>query len=511
MSSSRLPNPALSRRGFLVLGSALTLAACTRETATSRTVVQPDSDAVRAAEGRRRIAGAPVREVTLRAEPQTIDLAGVRARTWSYGPLPAAEIRVRQGEVLRAEVINQLPAPTTVHWHGIALRNDMDGVPDMTQAPIAPGSSFRYEFTVPDAGTYFFHPHVGVQLDRGLYGPLIVEDPADGSDYDLEAVVVLDDWLDGVDGRDPDQELRRLRDGGMAGMHMGDGGHGGMGETSMDGMGMGGDPNLPLGADGGDVEYPYYLLNGRVGDDPVTFTGRPGQRMRLRIVNAGSDTAFRVAVGGHRLRITHSDGFRVQPVTTDSVLVGMGERYDAIIDLADGVFPLVAGAEGKTGQAFALIRTGGGSPPPPNVRPAELNSPPLTADALSAAEAVRPARRTPDRILDVVLGSDMREYTWTVNGKAFPDTDPLDVTEGERVRLRFVNRTMMAHPMHLHGHTYQVVTATGTGPRKDTSLVLPMRTVEVDFDANNPGRWMTHCHNIYHGEAGMMAELSYVD
>ncbi|MBF6487242.1 transcription termination factor Rho [Nocardia otitidiscaviarum] len=457
------------------------------------------------------VATALVEEVTLRAEPQTVDLAGVRARTWSYGPLPASEIRVRKGETLRAEVINDLPAPTTVHWHGIALRNDMDGVPDMTQAPIAPGSSFRYEFTVPDAGTYFFHPHVGVQLDRGLYGPLIVEDPADGSDYDLEAVVVLDDWLDGVDGRDPDQELRRLRDAGMAGMGMGGGGHGGMGETSMDGMGMGGDPNLPLGADGGDVEYPYYLLNGRVGDDPVTFTGRPGQRMRLRIVNAGSDTAFRVAVGGHRLRITHSDGFRVQPVTTDSVLVGMGERYDAIIDLADGVFPLVAGAEGKTGQAFALIRTGGGSPPPPNIRPAELNSPPLTADALSAAEAVRPARRIPDRILDVVLGSDMREYTWTVNGKAFPDTDPLEVTEGERVRLRFVNRTMMAHPMHLHGHTYQVVTSTGTGPRKDTSLVLPMRTVEVDFDANNPGRWMTHCHNIYHGEAGMMAELSYVE
>lgn len=506
MSSTRLPHPALSRRGFLVLGTALTLAACTRQTPSGRAVVQPDSDAVRAAEDRRRVAGAPVREVTLRAEPQTVDLAGVRARTWSYGPLPASEIRVRKGETLRAEVINALPAPTTVHWHGIALRNDMDGVPDMTQSAIAPGSSFRYEFTVPDAGTYFFHPHVGVQLDRGLYGPLIVEDPADGSDYDLEAVVVLDDWLDGVDGRDPDQELRRLQDAGMAGMGMG-ADHGGMGG----GMGMGTDPEAPLGSDGGDVRYPHYLINGRVGDDPVTFTGRPGQRVRLRLVNAGSDTSFRVAVGGHRLRITHTDGFPVEPVTTDNVLIGMGERYDAIVELGDGVFPLVAGAEGKTGQAFALIRTGGGTPPPPDVRPAELDSTPLTADALSAADGVRLSRRGPDRVLDVVLGSDMTNYVWTINGKAFPDREPLDVTEGERVRLRFVNHTMMAHPMHLHGHTYQVVAPTGAGPRKDTSLVLPMRTVEIDFDATNPGRWMTHCHNIYHGEAGMMAELSYVD
>jgi FtsP/CotA-like multicopper oxidase with cupredoxin domain len=232
--------------------------------------------------------------------------------------------------------------------------------------------------------------------------------------------------------------------------------------------------------------------------------------MRLRIINAAADTAFRVAVGGHQLRITHSDGYPVQPVATNSVLIGMGERYDAIIDLADGVFPLVAAAEGKTGQGFALIRTGGGAPPPADLRPAELAAPPLTADRLTALDAVQLPGRNPDRTLDVTLGSDSTQYIWTINGQVYDKRTPLDVTEGQRVRLRFVNKTMMFHPMHLHGHTFEVVTPAGTGPRKDTSIVLPMQTVEVDFDATNPGQWMMHCHNAYHGEAGMMTVLSYI-
>ncbi|MGW4248939.1 multicopper oxidase family protein, partial [Nocardia sp. NPDC004722] len=443
------------------------------------------------------------RDVTLRAAPTTVDLGGVQVRTWAYGDaLPGKEIRVAKGEVLRADLTNALPAPTTVHWHGLALRNDMDGAPDLTQPAVAPGGTFRYEFTVPDAGTYFFHPHVGVQLDRGLYAPLIVEDPADGADYDLEAVVVLDDWLDGVDGRDPDQQLRKLQQQGMAGMD-----HGGMDHG---GMGMSADPNAPLGSDAGDItDYPYYLINGRIGTDPVTFTGRPGQRLRLRIINAASDTAFRVAVGGHRLRVTHSDGFPVQPVTTDSLLLAMGERYDAVIDLADGVFPLVASAEGKNGRAVALIRTGGGAPLATDVRPAELTTPPLTGGQLVAAESVRLPARKPDRILEVALGMGKGDYVWTINGKSYPDHAMLNVAAGERIRLRFVNKTMMFHPMHLHGHTYQVVNPAGTGARKDTSIVLPMQTVEADFDANNPGQWMIHCHNAYHGEAGMMSVLSY--
>ncbi|MGY1948722.1 multicopper oxidase family protein [Nocardia asiatica] len=519
MSSTQFPHSAsMTRRGFLALGAsaatAAVLAACSKDTPGARALVQPDSDAVRTAENNRRAAGANVRNVSLRAEPTTVDLGGVQVQTWTFGgKLPGQEIRLSRGEVLRADFTNALPAPTTIHWHGIALRNDMDGMPDLTQPAVQPGGTFRYEFTAPDAGTYFFHPHVGVQLDRGLYAPLIIEDPADGKDYDVEAVVVLDDWLDGVNGRDPDKELQQLRDKGMAGMDMGGSSgmnHGGMDMGGSSTMAMPADPNAPLGSDTGDVTYPHYLINGRLGSDPVTFTGRPGQRMRLRIINAASDTAFRVAVGGHQLRITHSDGYPVQPVTGASLLISMGERYDAIIELADGVFPLVAAPEGKSGHAFALIRTGGGNPPPATVRPAELTGRPITADRLVAVESVRLPNQKPDKTLDVTLGSDTHKYIWTINGKEFPDHSPLDVTEGQRVRLRFVNTTMMFHPMHLHGHTFQVVTGSGTGPRKDTSIVLPMQTLEVDFDTDNPGQWMVHCHNIYHGEAGMMSVVSYV-
>ncbi|WP_227997531.1 multicopper oxidase family protein [Nocardia australiensis] len=511
MSPKQFPsNAPMPRRGFLALSAstaaAAALAACSNRAPSSRDLVLPDSDAVRAAENQRRAATANIRDVTLRAEPTTIDLGGVQVQTWTYGGcLPGQQVRLTRGDVLRAEITNALPAPTSIHWHGIALRNDMDGTPEITQPHINPATAFRYEFTVPDPGTYWFHPHVGTQLDRGLYAPLIVEDPADGADYDTEAVIVLDDWLDGVNGRDPDKQLRHLQANGMSGMNMG-----GMSGMNMGGMSMPTNPNTRLGADTGDVkDYPYYLINGRIGTDPSTLSSKPGQRMRLRIINAAADTAFRVALGGHQLRITHTDGYPVQPVTTSCVLIGMGERYDAIIELADGVFPLVAVAEGKTGQGFTLIRTGGGNPPPADVRPTELAAPPLTVDKLTATDAVRLPQRKPDKPLDLTLGADSNKYIWTINGRVYDQRTPLDITAGQRVRLRFVNQTMMFHPMHLHGHTVQLTTPTGTGPRKDTATVASMQTIEADFDTTNPGQWMIHCHNAYHAEAGMMSILSY--
>lgn len=502
-----IPVP-LSRRAFLALGAgtatAAVVAACSTSTSAGRGVaVAPNSDAVRIAEEARRAGTARRVSTALRAAPATIDLGGVEVQTWAFdGRIPGPEIRLRRGDVLRADLTNGLPADSTIHWHGIALRNDMDGVPGLTQTAIAPGGAFSYEFAAPDAGTHWFHPHVGLQFDRGLYAPLIVEDPDDGRDYDLEAVIVLDDWLDGVTG-DPDQQLAKLRKEGMPMRGMSGGG-------SMEGMAMPVDPHAPLGTDAGDIDYPYYLINGKIGTDPVTVAGRPGQRLRLRIINAGADTAFRVVVGGHLLTVTHCDGYPVQPKTGNSLLIGMGERYDVVLTLGDGVFPLVAAAEGKKGQGFALIRTASGDAPAADVRPTELGGTPITSQQLSAAEAVRLSPRTPDRVHDLVLETATTGYTWTINGKIYGEHIPLEVTQGERVRLRFVNKTMMFHPMHLHGHTFEVVKATEPGPRKDTALVLANQTVEVDLDATNPGQWAVHCHNLYHGEAGMMSVLSYV-
>lgn len=485
--------------------SALTLgglAACSTGTATT---VSPTSEAVRRAEQARR--GSQAGLVTARLTPRRtrIDLGGRTVSTWAYGDtVPGPLIRATAGDRLQVSVHNQLPDETSVHFHGIALRNDMDGVPGVTQDPIASGGSFDYSFTVPDPGTYFYHPHVGVQLDRGLYGVLVVDDPAEPGRYDDEWIVVLDDWLDGT-GRTPDEVLADLTaagasssaSGGMAGMD----GMGGMGNNM---GGMGGKGSSILG-DAGDVTYPYFLVNGRSPADPTTFRARAGQRVRIRFVNAGTDTAFRVALGGHRLTVTHSDGYPVQPLATDALIIGMGERYDVVVTLRDGVFPLVASAEGKHGQALALVRTGSGRPPTARVHPAELDGLVLLGTDFVAASSVRLASRDIDTQHDLVLSGSMSPYRWTINGRSFPDIAALEVQQGERVRLVFANHSMMSHPMHLHGHTFEV----DGGARKDTVIVRPMQQLVVDLDANNPGQWMTHCHNLYHAETGMMTVLSY--
>lgn len=470
--------------------------------------VGPASDAVRRAEARRRTSGQKVVTADLIARAATVSLGGLAVPTWVYGDsVPGPLLRANAGDLLRVNVTNELDTDTSIHWHGIALRNDMDGVPGITQKPIRAGSRFAYEFTVPDPGTYFYHPHSGVQLDRGLYGVLVVDDPDEPGDYDQEWVVVLDDWVDGT-GRTPDDILKKLQSAsgssdsdGMGSMDMGDDSMGGM---DMGAMGEGMQSRLLGGA--GDIDYPHYLVNGRTAGAPRTLTGKPGQRIRIRIVNAASDTAFRVALGGHRLTVTHSDGFPVEPDTTDALLIAMGERYDVVVTLGDGAFPLVASAEGKTGQGLAVVRTGAGSTPRPTVQVSELRRRVMLSTDLVSIKDVRLGTKSPDRQLDLVLGGTMAPYRWTINGKAFRDAEPLQLFEGERVRLRFQNRSMMFHPMHVHGHTYGLVRG---GARKDTAIVRPMQTLEVDFDADNPGQWATHCHNIYHAEAGMMTTLSY--
>jgi multicopper oxidase len=211
----------VSRRSLLRAGLAAgglgMAAACTRQQADGpgegERFVAPDGEQVRAAEQAR--SPGRVREVRLAATTGAVDLGGLAVSTWSYGDrLPGEPIRVTAGEVLRAVLANDLPVDTSIHWHGIALRNDADGVPGVTQPPVRPGEEFTYEFVVPHPGTYFFHPHSGTQLDRGLYAPLIVEDPNEPLVYDQEWAVVLDDWLDGVTGT-PDEVLEQLR-GGMA-------------------------------------------------------------------------------------------------------------------------------------------------------------------------------------------------------------------------------------------------------------------------------------------------------
>ena len=485
--------------------------------------VTPDGPEVAEAEKKR--GSGPVRNVTLTATPTWLDLGSRAVNSWAYGDeLPGKEVRVTAGDTLALTLANHLPQSTSLHWHGLALRNDMDGVPGVTQRPIKAGASFDYRFAVTEPGTYWLHPHSGVQQDRGMYAPLIVEDPKEPLAYDKEWVVVLDDWIDGVDGSTPDAVLAELRkgmgtgshsDSGQEGMDHGETDHGDMdmgdmeGDSSAEGgpsrMLMGATSKL-LGGDAGDVDHPYHLVNGRTATDPQTFRAQPGDRIRIRFINAGGDTAYRVALGGHTMTVTHTDGYPVEHASTDALLLGMGERYDVLVTAKDGAFPLTALAEGKKRSALAVLRTGGGAPPTSTTRPAELDGRLLTADRLKAAEGVRTDSRTPDRSTTLTLTGSMAKYDWAIDRKPYTPDQRHPVLAGERVRLTFRNHTKMWHPMHLHGHTFALPDG---GARKDTVIVLPGRSVTVDLDADNPGLWMLHCHNIYHSESGMMTILGY--
>jgi FtsP/CotA-like multicopper oxidase with cupredoxin domain len=413
----------------------------------------------------------------LDAGPVTVDLAGTLVTSWGYaGSVPGPELRVREGERLHVRLHNALPEPTSVHWHGISLENPMDGTPGLTQAPVEPGGVFDYAFTVPEAGTHWYHSHSGHQLDTGLYGALVVEPRREELAYDREAVLLLDDWRDGVDP------------------HAGhDGGHGGEAEPTSD-------------ASFGGRAYPHLLVNAHPPADPAVVEVRRGDRLRLRLVNAAADTGLRVAVGGHRLTVTHADGMPVAPVTVDALRIGMGERYDVLVDArTPGTWPIAVAEEGGDGLGRAVLRyvDAVDPAPPPGARPAELDGRLLDYTDLVAAHDPR------------LAGSPDREFALTLRGT---DIDvaglaadaPLDVTAGQRVRLAVRNDSAKWHPVHLHGHHFRVTGADGRGPRKDTASV-PARGGELvlDFVAGNPGDWMLHCHNHWHMEDGMARTIRY--
>jgi FtsP/CotA-like multicopper oxidase with cupredoxin domain len=519
----------LTRRGFIAAGIAggFALAGCGQSSTTSSSAQM--AAAIAAAEAARPHSGHTV-TASLTAQPAQIDLGGPIVHTLAYGDtVPGPLIRAKVGDELVVTVANRLDSATSLHWHGIALRNDMDGAAPATPNIVA-GEDFIYRFSAPNSGTYWGHPHVGLEGDTGLYLPVIIDDPNESA-YDTEWIVVMDDWTDGV-GKSPQQLYDALTapkssapsasattspppttpkrratsrppttpktsppsTTGMPGMPAGT-----VGTSKL------------LGGDAGDIAYPYYLINGRIPSAPTTFNAKPGQRIRIRFINTGSDTAFRVALAGHSMTVTHTDGYPVVPTKVDALLIGMAERYDVTVTADDGVFPLVALAEGKNALASALLSTGAGSPPDPRFQPAELNKRIGTVDIFTATAPVNVGPAEPGLDLPVVLGGDMAKYEWTINGEPYSRTNPVHVRLGQRPTITFDNTTMMYHPMHLHGHTFQMIKADGSpGARKDTVIVLPKQKSKAVLIADNPGLWQLHCHNTYHREAGMQTLLDYV-
>lgn len=463
----------------------------------SETVADPGTNARRA-----EMPTGQIQDIRLVAERGEVEVGPDTVyRTWLYnGQFPGPEIRAGEGDRLRIVVENRLSdAATTVHWHGIPVPNAMDGVPGLTQEPIPPGGSMTYEYGANPAGSFMYHSHMNLQLDRGLVGPLIIEERTPHIDYDREHVLIFDDFLPG--SPKPLEELARSGEDAQRGMM------GGM-------MGRGqrrGRSSMMGGMSGIAPAYTGLLINGRLPSHPAEFAVRRGERARLRFINPSSATSYRIAIAGHPMTVTHADGQPVEPVAADRLTLGMGERYDVVVEASNsGVWPIVAvPVNGDTQPARALLRYA-------DAQPSEVRD--GVPEGLRRGRALRysdlqattslPARRSPDRTFNLRLsgGMMMRPDVWTIDGQTYPDAEPLEIREGELVRVNMSNMSMMLHPMHLHGHFFRVGNAL-----KDTIIVEPhMGRASFEFVADNPGRWLFHCHNLYHMEAGMAREFRYV-
>lgn len=482
----------------------------------------------------------------LAATTRTIDVDGRAATVLGLmRPDGGQGLILDAGGRFAVSLENRTGEPTLIHWHGLTPPWDQDGVPDTPKPLLAAGETRAYDFAVGDGGTHWMHAHT-LQEQRLLAAPLIVRRAADGAADEQEVVVLLHDFS----FRPPEEILAGLRkpgDGGHAGHAMpgmpspngskgmdhgamptaghdmgGMAGHGGatagmphdMPGMKHDMAGMGHDmPGMkhePAGMamDLNDIDYDAYLANDRTLGDPEVFRVEKGGRVRLRIINGATSTAFTIDTGALEASLIEVDGQPVTPVKGRRFAMTMGQRIDLrlAVPKEGGAFPVLALREGATERTGVVLATAGAAVG----KVAGVGSTRAPALDLTLERSLRaaapPAARKPDRTHVVDLTGDMAGYSWAMSADAFP------VKQGERVEITMRNHSMMSHPMHMHGHHFQVVAIDGErfpGAVRDTVLVPPMRSVTIAVDAGNPGRWAFHCHHLYHMATGMMAFVTY--
>ena len=498
------------------------------------------------------------------------------------GVLPAPLIRLREGQNVRLHVENTLDEDTSIHWHGLLVPFEMDGVPGVSFPGIKPRSTFTYEFPVRQSGTYWYHSHSGHQEQQGHYGPLVI-DPA-GADpvaYDREHVIVLSDWS----FLHPHQLITKLKQ---------EGGYFNRQKQTLLGQLRGG-PEERMSAseramwgrmrmdptDIADVAASTYtyLVNGHGPLENWTGLFRPGERVRLRIVNAAAMTIFNVRIPGLAMTVVSADGQNVRPVTVDEFQIGNAETYDVIVQpTEDKAFTFVAESIDRSGMGRATLapRLGMSAPVPPlRERPTltmkdmgmggmdhgsmdhgamghgaaapmdhgtmdmrdKSKVPPsvkvgVGVDSIAMAPVDRtgepglglenvghkvltyrdlmaltpnPDKRPPTRTVEVHLTGNMERFMWSFDGQKYSEgVEPIRFERNERARVVLINDSMMTHPIHLHGHFFEVVNGhTGSHPVKHTVMVLPGGKVSFDLTADAPGDWAFHCHLLLHMHAGM--------
>ncbi len=493
------------------------------------------------------------------------------------GVLPAPLIRLREGQHVRIHVENALDEDSSIHWHGLILPFHMDGVPGISFPGIKPGATFTYEFPIRQAGTYWYHSHSGLQEQMGHYGPLVI-DPAgaEPAPYDREHVIVLSDWT----FRHPHQVMARLK--AQAGyfnrrkQSLSDGAMSAADRAAWGRMRM--DPTDIADVTGATYTY---LVNGHGPDANWTGLFAPGERVRLRIVNASAMTIFNLRIPGLAMTVVQADGMPVRPVETDEFQISVAETYDVIVTpTAPQAYTLVAEAIDRSGMARATLAPRlGMTAPIPALRPrptlamrdmgmgmsdsctpehAQMGhcTPGAPASAMDhgmrdkslAPPAVKlgpgvdmiapmpadrtgdrplgledaphrvltyhqlaplapfPDKRPPARSVDIHLTGNMERFMWSLDGRKLNEgAQPIRLTLNERVRVNLINDSMMNHPIHLHGHFFELVTGQAHGhPIKHTVNVMPGGKASFDLTADAPGDWAFHCHLLYHMHAGMM-------
>ncbi len=447
------------------------------------------------------------KEINLTAKEALLQINDkVKLPVYTYnGSVPGAQIRIKQGDRVKINFKNELPEPTTIHWHGYPVPNSQDGVPGVTMNAIKPGETFTYEFTATVPGTYFYHSHQesAKQVDKGLYGTLIVE-PKNEEKVDRDYTLVLDEWMSNPDEGNMD----------MSGMDHSNMGHGNSSDDQhMDMSSMGHDMSM----------YDIFTINGKSGSAVKPLKVKKGEKVRLRLINAGY-MSHKLHLHGHEFKIVTTDGQPLkapQPIKDELLNIAPGERYDIEFianNPGEWLLECHGNMKGTDGMKVKIQYEG------------QTNN----TDKANAKEDLRIVditkygkhelgQFTLDQKYDVEytmdLGTAMGKdgMVYTINGKTYPETAPVNVKKGDLVKVKLVNNSPKdLHPMHLHGHFFQVLSKngkpiTGSPLIKDTLNLKPGEEYVVAFKADNPGNWMFHCHDLHHASAGMVTEVKYKD
>ena len=466
------------------------------------------------------------------------------------GTIPGPTLHLTEGEDVTINVTNHLDEDTSLHWHGVLLPADMDGVPGLNGFPgIKPGETFTYRFKICQTGTYWYHSHSNGQEQDGEYGSIVIKPK--GSDpvkADKDYVVLISDispesfntiWGNlKMDSSYYNYAQRTI------------------GDFFHDTKTMGFKAAWKNAKDWGkmrmsqsdlsDVSGYTFLVNGKTPDQNWTGIFKPGERVRLRFINASAMSFFDVRIPGLKMSVVASDGQNVEPVPVDEFRFGAAEIYDVVVTpKEDKAYTIVAEPIDRTGFALATLATHEGVRGQiPAHRPRTLltmmdmnmdemmkDDPNMDMSNMSMesgwAKAGTPAgdkqlsyadlrylgiqkdTRKPERTIEVKLGGNMERYIWTLNGKTHEDAEPIKLKYGDRVRLNFTNETMMAHPMHLHGNFFQLENGQPLEklPNKNMVIVPPGSSYSVLLSANEIGEWSFHCHLLYHMASGMMTKM----